>query len=98
MKINSQKNGTELTVFMVGSLDATAAPELEHELNAQWEGVAELVLDFTDVSFISSAGIRIILWARKQMDSRGKMTLKNTNENVREIFEMVGLTNELNFA
>ena len=96
MKIDSKKNGTELTVSIEGSINAVTAADLEKELKAQLEGVTELTLDFTGVSFVSSAGIRVVLWAYKQMNNQ--ITLKNVNENVREVFEMTGLETILNFA
>lgn len=97
MKIDSKKEGTVLTVSVEGSLDTVTAPELEKELKARWDGITELVLDFANVSFISSAGIRVILWAHKQMNTQGKMILKNLNEDVREVFELTGLNCVLDF-
>ena len=97
MKIDSKKEGTVLTVTVEGSIDTVTAPDLEAELKSQWDGVTSLVLDFTDVSFISSAGIRVILWAHKQINSRGRMILKNVNGDVREVFELTGLNSVLNF-
>jgi len=98
MKIKSEKEGTELTVVVEGSINAATAAELENELQTQCEGITKLILDFADVGFVSSAGIRVILWAYKRMNAHGTMTLQNVNENVREIFDLVGLTTVLNFA
>jgi len=96
MKIDSNKIGTVLTVAIEGSINTVTAVDLDKELKAQCEGVTELILDFAGVSFVSSAGIRVVLWAYKLMSNQGKMTLKNVNENVREVFELTGLEMILN--
>lgn len=97
MKINSKKDGTVLTVTMEGSIDSLTAPDLEQELKTQWNGVTEVILDFAGVGFLSSAGIRVILWAHKQMSGQGKLVLKNVNEDVSEVFDLTGLSSVLNF-
>lgn len=97
MNIDTKKIGTELTVSPEGSIDTVTAPDLEQELKTHWDGITELILDFSDVSFISSAGIRVILWAHKQMSGQGKMVLKNIHEDVREVFVLTGLDTALNF-
>lgn len=86
-----------MTVFIEGSLDTLTSPDLENELKGRLDDVSELILDFAQVSFISSAGIRVVLWARKQMQDRGKLVLKNVDENVQEVFKLTGLTTILNF-
>ena len=96
MKIESKKNGTTLTITMEGRLDTVTTPDLEMELKSQLEGVTELILDFGGVGFISSAGLRTILWAQKQIPDKNGVTLKNVNENVREVFELTGLNDILN--
>ena len=96
MKIESQKKGTTLTITLEGRLDTITTPDLEDELKSQLGGVIELILDFGGVGFISSAGLRTILWAQKQMPNKSGITLKNVNENVREVFVLTGLDGVLN--
>lgn len=86
-----------MTVCVEGSIDTITAPDLESELKARWEGITEVVLDFTQVNFLSSAGIRVIIWAHKQISPEGKLVIKNVNEDIREIFELTGLDSTLNF-
>lgn len=97
MKIETTKNRTELTLRMEGSLDTVTAPDLEKELRDTWDGITGLVLDFADVNFISSAGLRVLLLAHKHFQGNGKMVLKNLSEDVREVFELTGLNSVLNF-
>ena len=96
MKIESKKVGTTLTITMEGRLDTVTTPDLEQELKSQLDGTTELILDFGGVGFVSSAGLRTILWAQKQMPNKSGITLKNVNENVREVFVLTGLNGILN--
>ena len=90
MTIEKNLNGTELTVIISGRLDTTTAPELEAEFKGSLDGVEKLVLDFTALEYLSSAGLRVLLAAQKTMNKQGKMIIKNVNETINEIFEVTG--------
>lgn len=92
MKLDFTPNadGTMLTLAIQGSIDTVTAPELEKSLNGHYGGVKELILDFSAVDYVSSAGLRVIMGASRQMETQGKMILKHVNEDVREVFEMTG--------
>ena len=53
-----KKNGTELTVEVVGRLDSLTAPELEDSLEEAYDGIEKLILDLAKLEYISSAGLR----------------------------------------
>jgi len=98
MKTELHKTETALTVFVEGRIDSVTAPDLESELKEQLPDVTKVVLDFTAVTFISSAGIRVILWTAAQMNNRqGTMVLRNVNKTVMEVFVLTGLDTILNF-
>ena len=90
MTIEKNLNGTELTVTIVGRLDTTTAPQLEAEFKQNINGVEKLVLDFADLEYLSSAGLRVILAAQKVMNKQGEMIIKNVNDTINEIFEVTG--------
>ena len=90
MTIEKNLNGTELTVTIAGRLDTTTAPQLEAALKESYEGVEKLVLDFTALEYLSSAGLRVLLAAQKVMNKQGEMIIKNVNETINEIFEVTG--------
>lgn len=98
MKLNSDIKDTELTIAIEGSIDTVTSPLLESELKARLDKITVLILDFTGVTFISSAGLRVIIWARKQLDGQGKVLLKNVHEDVKEVFELTGLDSILEFV
>ncbi len=95
MQLVKNKEGENLPVSVEGRLDTTTSPELEASLKESLDGVTALVLDFAKLEYISSAGLRVILSAQKIMNRQGKMTVKNINETVAEIFEVTGFSDIL---
>ena len=95
MTIEKTLNASELTVKVGGRLDTTTAPELEASLKESFEGVTKLVLDFSDLDYLSSAGLRVLLQAQKTMNKQGEMIVKNINETIQEIFEVTGFSDVL---
>ena len=90
MKITKNQNGTQLTLALEGRLDTTTAPELEKELKDSLDGVTELTMDFAQLDYISSAGLRVLLAAHKVMRAKGGMKVTHVNEIVQEVFEVTG--------
>lgn len=92
MIIKKSWNGSELIVFVSGRLDTITASQLESDLKDSIGGVTSLILDFSDLSYISSAGLRVLLSTQKQMLKQGKMVIRNVNEAINEVFEITGFT------
>ena len=90
MKIQKECKDQELTLSLSGRLDTTTAPVLEQELQQSYQDINSLIFEFKELEYISSAGLRVILAAQKQMLKQGSMKLRNLNDNVREVFEMTG--------
>jgi anti-sigma B factor antagonist len=95
MEIAKSKENTKLTLTVSGRLDTTTSPKLEAELNAEIAGITELVFDFKDLDYISSAGLRILLTAQKTMAKQGAMKIIHVNETVMEVFEITGFADIL---
>lgn len=93
MNITKKADGSSLTLALEGRLDTTTAPKLDAEIKASLKGVTSLVLDMADLIYLSSAGLRVILAAQKQMNRQGKMVVRNVNETIMEVFEVTGFTN-----
>ena len=95
MTINKTANGNDLTVQVIGRLDTTTAPQLDAEFKQNLGGVKTLVLDFSELAYLSSAGLRVLLSAQKTMKKQGKMILRHVNETIMEIFEVTGFSDIL---
>lgn len=97
MSLNiTKKTGDTTTLVLEGRLDTTTAPELEKVLDEVIPGVKELIFDCTDLEYISSAGLRVILKAQKSIANKGIMKLVHVQEIVKEVFEITGFTDFLN--
>jgi anti-sigma B factor antagonist len=92
MVINKQLNGAELTIGLAGRLDTITAPQLEKELQSSLAELKNLHFDFKELEYISSAGLRVMLYAQKQMNGQGVMTIGNVSDAIMEIFEMTGFS------
>ncbi len=95
MVITKTKEGTSLTLVIEGRLDTTTAPQLESELKSNIDGVDKLVLEFSSLEYISSAGLRALLVAQKIMNKQGSMVIRNVNEDVMDIFDVTGFADIL---
>ena len=95
MTITKNQNGSHLDLALEGRLDTTTAPQLEAELKQSANGVTELVMDFSGLEYLSSAGLRVLLSAQKVMNRQGSMVIKNVNETIMEIFEVTGFADIL---
>lgn len=98
--LNIQKEAAEKTLKLAlsGRLDTGSAPQLEAELKRSIDGVEHLVLDFKELEYTSSAGLRVLLSAQKVMNRQGDMVLRNVNSEIMEIFEVTGFSEILTFA
>ena len=73
-----------------GRLDTVTAPDLEKELKEIMDGLTELILDFENLQYISSAGLRVVLSAQKTMSKQGEMKVLHVNDTIMEVFEVTG--------
>ena len=96
MKITKKQDGSALVIALEGRLDTTTAPELEAELKTCLDGITDLMLDLTNLDYISSAGLRVLLSAHKTMMKQGQMKVTNASEIVREVFDVTGFSDILN--
>ena len=90
MKMTKNIKGTVLSIALEGRLDTGTAPELEAALNGALSGITELTLDMGGLEYISSAGLRVVLQAQKDMNTKGSMKLINVSDDIMEIFDITG--------
>ena len=96
MNISKTKNGDELVLKIEGRLDTNTSPELEKELDLM-DGTEKVILDFENLEYLSSAGLRIILLIQKlTFANNGSLTIKNVNKTIKDVFNITGFSNLIN--
>ena len=90
MEISKKIDGTCLTVTLVGELNTVTAPELEAAIYDDLPSVNDVVFDMNDLSYITSAGLRILLYAEQEVEERGGVTVKGASAEIKEIIEVTG--------
>jgi anti-sigma B factor antagonist len=96
MMIEKLSTDTDITLKIIGRLDTTTAPELEATVDGCIAGLKELVMDCSELEYVSSAGLRVILKAQKLMNAQGTMKVIHVNETIMEVFEITGFADILN--
>ena len=95
MNIEQKRDGNALTIAPEGYLDTTTAPELRAVLETALDGVTELTFDFEKLEYISSSGLRLLLFALKIMNGQGTMKVLHANSIVLKIFQATGFADVL---
>ena len=95
MELKQIRTEQALTVSLSGRLDTSTAPQLETALQESLADLTELTLDFKDLSYISSAGLRVLLSAQKTMNKQGSMKIIHVCPEIMDIFEITGFSDIL---
>lgn len=91
MEITTRTEQDVTIVALAGHLDSNTSPEAQAALDAILAGgVAKVVIDFSALDYISSAGLRVLLGMAKRLKGGGALRLFGLNETVREVFEISG--------
>jgi len=95
--LDDSRSGDTLTISLKGKLDTTTFSQLDELLSAGLGGkVINLIMDFNDLTYLSSAGLRIILGAKRKTSAlNGEMKIINISENVMLVFRMTGFDSML---
>jgi anti-sigma B factor antagonist len=94
MKIESTKHGNAAVVRLSGRLDAESAPAFESACEQHFrEGSTHMVVDMSDLQYVSSMGIRSFLVIAKQAKSKkGAVVLCGLKGFAKEVFDLTNLT------
>ena len=93
MEIKDFKENEKLTICVTGSLDSVTSSDLEEFIRDNIEGINELILDFKELDYVSSAGLRVLIVTLKLMKTKGSIKIINVNESVNEVLTMTGFAN-----
>ncbi len=93
MQISTRTSNDIHIVAIAGSLDSTTSPEAQKALDVVLASAKKVVLDFSALDYISSAGLRVLLGAAKKLKaSGGTLRMFGLNQSVREVFEISGFS------
>lgn len=91
MDIKKSIEGSKAVFRIAGKVDTLTAPTLEKELDEIFDSVDALEFDLENLTYISSAGLRVLLTAHNTMEDKdGEMKVINVHPDVMEIFEITG--------
>jgi anti-anti-sigma factor len=94
MKVTITQTDNAVLAALEGRLDTVTSSEFEKQLAPFYslQGV-ELTLDCTDMEYISSAGLRVVLIAHKSITAKGgRFIVRNLSKEVRSVFDMTGFS------
>lgn len=92
LNIDKKVDGKNIELVLSGRIDTTTAPELDKAIQEIIGNAENLVFNFADIDYISSAGLRVLLTSQKTMNKQGSMKVIHVNESVMEIFEVTGFS------
>ncbi len=99
MDIKKIQGTDKITLELSGRLDTTTAPQLQEAMIPVLESPCATVLDFNELAYVSSAGLRVLLLGEKTAKAKGvTLTLINVSPDVKEVFDMTGFTDILTIA
>jgi len=96
MEIEKIQSGNKTTLNLNGRIDTVTSPKLQDALAEALSNTDEVELDFGGVDYVSSAGLRVLLFGQKKSQAEGKtMKLNNVSSEVMEVFEITGFSGML---
>ena len=96
MDITKNYNEKELTVSVKNKIDTVTAPDFENEIMDEMGNFDSLIIDFTDLEYISSAGLRVLVKVEKALKHQGISCIIKVNDTIKEILTISGFDNFLN--
>ncbi|GHV45819.1 anti-sigma-B factor antagonist [Spirochaetia bacterium] len=92
MEIVKTGAGTGITLEVSGKLSAATAEEFGAAVDAAVEETGALILDFAGVTYLASAGLRVLIGANKKLlAKKGSLLILHAGEAIQEVFEITGL-------
>ena len=97
MNIETQREGNTLTVRPEGRIDTLTAPAFQQRLEAELGDAGSLIIDFSKVNYIFSAGLRVLLAYAQEMEDRGgSIKAVCVDDMLHKVFSLTGFLEILN--
>ena len=91
MKVTSSKNGSACTLTVEGKIDTVSAPEQEEAVKSNLPNCDKMIFDFTHADYITSAGMRVLVYAQRELMKKGGVTVTGVNEKIKKVFTVTGM-------
>ena len=94
MEVKILEQNNETIAVIAGRVDTVTSSDLENTISQVWDKPSiTLVFDCSQMEYISSSGLRVVLKAHKQVTATGgKFILKNLNSDVRSVMDLTGFS------
>ena len=97
MIIHTKKEESHLTIMLEGELNTPAAAQFEASYEQNRSGINDVAIDLQNLTYITSAGLRVLLAIRQDMDDvNGTMTVCHVPNDIMEVFDVAGFSTFLN--
>lgn len=95
MEVKITRGNSGITAKLIGRMDTPASQEIAPQMNALAEEASgTIILDCTELTYISSSGLRIFITLRKAAAAKGgKIIVRNISNEIRSVFMMTGFLN-----
>ena len=91
MKVTSSKKGSTCTLTVEGKIDTITAPELEEAVKSNLPICDKMIFDFTNVEYITSAGLRVLVYAQRELMKKGGVEITGVNDSIKNVFTVTGM-------
>ena len=91
MKVTSSKNGSTCTLTVEGKIDMINAPELEEAVKSNLPKCDKMIFDFTNADYITSAGLRVLVYAQRELMKKGGVEITGVNDSIKNVFTVTGI-------
>ena len=91
MKVTSSKNGSACTLTVEGKIDTITAPELEEAVKSNLPKCEKMIFDFTNANYITSAGLRVLVYAQRELMKKGGVEITGVNDSIKNVFTVTGM-------
>ena len=99
ISFNKKQEQDTVVLQIIGRVDGIGSKALDNELKELTSSAESITLDFAEVKYVSSAGLRVLLNTYKVLSKTGgTLTFINVSESIKEVFEMTGFVEFLNLG
>ena len=91
MKATSSKKGSTCTLTVEGKIDTMTAPELEEAVKSNPPKCDKMIFDFSNTDYITSAGLRVLVYAQRELMKKGGVEITGVNDSIKNVFTVTGM-------